>query len=591
MALLYPSVRPAPSDKVSDAERDVLDVISGLSNEWHALHSLWLKTHNRKLHAEADFVLITDRAVLIIEVKGGDVWRDNDGWHFRPKSGRGENVKKEGPFDQARGAYYALRQHLTECGRLDLFYDYVWGYGVVCPECVLHIPDKDAFVDPCMLLDERNFPSGFNQFIASLTDYWRSRYASGDIPHVKSKRTKCVEISAAKRQEILKYLRPQFELVTGIGAQSAHVEKELIRLTDSQLIALDFMALEPRNLLVGAAGTGKTVLLVEQARRKAAEGQRVLVLCFNKHLGRKISATLQSDHESAIDVGSYHQFVINLCSKAGLEIPFSESWGDFCRALSQRSADLISALTEDDLYDYVLIDEGQDLMDDEFIDLISCLLRGGLSNGSWMISVDTRQAIFRESFNQSLLDRLAGLSRKTNLSINCRNTRQIAAYVSGFCEEGSTITRGTNGEVPVIRYFANRDDYLRLLKKVVNELIHTFIEAGLPPSEIMILYAEREFVPEEAMRPGFFLRSVVPFDPSDSTATCIRISSVHAYKGLEAKAIVLLGISDFASGVSRGLFYVGASRAKTNLRILLPEDCTHARNVMPLISDLLSDHG
>jgi len=46
--------------------------------DWVILHSLWLKNHAFKAHAEVDFVVITDRAVLLIEVKGGIVWRNGD---------------------------------------------------------------------------------------------------------------------------------------------------------------------------------------------------------------------------------------------------------------------------------------------------------------------------------------------------------------------------------------------------------------------------------------------------------------------------------------------------------------------------------
>ena len=126
------------------------------------------------------------------------------------------------------------------------------------------------------------------------------------------------------------------------------------------------------------------------------------------------------------------------------------------------------------------------------------------------------------------------------------------------------------------------------MKKVCNELIHSFVETGLPLQDIVILYANRESVPDEVMNPGFFLRSVLPFEQGGD-ADAIRITSIQSYKGLEASAVVLLGIHEFSSGMSRGLFYVGASRAKTNLRVLLPDECGHLESVLPVISRLLDD--
>lgn len=584
MASLYPKVWPGPSEKVSHAELDVLKQLSRLPEAWHVLHSLWLKTHERKLHAEADFVVITDRAVLILEVKGGDVWRDDQGWHFRTKSKSSENIKSEGPFDQARGAYHAIQTHLNEHGRAELFKEITWGYGVICPDCVLNIANGDPFVEPKMLLDEREYPTGLKDYLEGLTDYWIDRHESR-ARSGRNARSKSSTISPSRAQELLRILRPTFELAIGLGVESAHVERQLIALTERQLIALDFMALEPRNLLVGAAGTGKTVLLVEEARRRSAKGEKVLVLCFNKHLARRISVSLEK--EKGIEVASYHQFALRLCAKSGVLIPFAESWDEFCESLRLGAEALISALTADDLYDFVLIDEGQDLMSPDFMGLVDCVLAGGLKRGRWLISCDVRQTIFRENFDAELLEHVSSLSRKTPLDINCRNTRQIAAYVVGFSGEGSQLTKGADGEMPIFRYFDGREEYLRIVKRVVNELVHSFAAVDIEASEIVLLYADSDFVPKEMSAPGFFLRKLVQFAPEGSNGDHIQVSSVQAFKGLEARAIVLLGISEFSSVASRGLFYVGASRARTNLRVILPKDCDHAKSVVPEISEAL----
>jgi len=37
-------------------------------------------------------------------------------------------------------------------------------------------------------------------------------------------------------------------------------------------------------LFLGAAGTGKTFITMEKARRSAAQGKKVLLTCFNKNL-------------------------------------------------------------------------------------------------------------------------------------------------------------------------------------------------------------------------------------------------------------------------------------------------------------------
>lgn len=590
MASVFPSVRPSASDTVSQAERDVLDALATLPDGWQVIHSLWLKTHRIKLHAEADFVLVSDRAILILEVKGGNVWRDEAGWNFQSKSGRSKNTKPEGPFDQARGAYYALGGHLETIGRTDLFKDYVWGYGVICPECVLNISHRDSFVDPCMLLDERGFPDGLHGYIISLTDYWRKRYGNGDQSLDKNHGKRIDAISERKRSEIIAFLRPAFEQVIGPGASSVHSERDLITLTDGQLAALDFISLEPRNLLLGSAGTGKTILAVEQARRLASEGKKVLFLCFNRLLSEKLQRRFQGKGPPKVYVASYHQFVLSLCKVKQIDCPIAESWDSFCSGLQVASDQLMGSLDEDDLYDYLVIDEAQDLMSNEFMDLLDLLLKGGLSGGAWMMACDLQQAIFRGNFNNDMFERLAGWGRKTPLQINCRNTKQIAAYVTGLSGVGSHAARGVEGEMPMVRYFDGRQEYLRVLKRTVNELIQAYVEAKLPLSEIAILSGSNEFLPKEVMEPGFFLRVPLLTDcRTDHPSDCIQVCSVQGFKGLEARAVVIVGIPELSTTVWRDTFYVGASRARTNLRIILPKTSHEVGAALQTIFSLLGD--
>ncbi len=268
----------------------------------------------------------------------------------------------------------------------------------------------------------------------------------------------------------------------------------------------------------------------------------------------------------------------------------AENWDEFCNALRDAVGEILLSVTDADLYDYVVIDEAQDLMSKEFMDLVDILLRGGVRQGSWMMACDIQQAIFRDNFDTELMTQLTGLARKTPLRTNCRNTRQIAAYVTGLSGVGSPETTGVNGEMPVIRYFDTKADYLRILKKFVNELIQSFLETGLPLSDIVILFGSSEYLPPEVMIPGFFLRGAQAAKELDSSAVdCIQVSSVQGFKGLEGRAIVLVGITDLSSAAWREIFYVGASRARTNLRIILPNACQQVKSSLREIMNMLLD--
>jgi len=46
------------------------------------------------------------------------------------------------------------------------------------------------------------------------------------------------------------------------------------------------METNPRVVFIGPAGTGKTMLAIEAARRSSATGSRVLLVCYNRLLGK-----------------------------------------------------------------------------------------------------------------------------------------------------------------------------------------------------------------------------------------------------------------------------------------------------------------
>src|SRR3954454_12487994 len=66
--------------------------------DWTALHSVGLAGHRRKLWAEVDFVVVTDRSVLCLEVKGDNVGVERGTWYA------GSRRLTHSPFEQAGGA-------------------------------------------------------------------------------------------------------------------------------------------------------------------------------------------------------------------------------------------------------------------------------------------------------------------------------------------------------------------------------------------------------------------------------------------------------------------------------------------------------
>src|SRR5690606_2434928 len=83
------------------------------------------------------------------------------------------------------------------------------------------------------------------------------------------------------------------------GARALAEARGRILLDARQAQLLELIELNDRVLVEGVAGTGKTVIAAEAARRRARLGQRTLLVCFTRALARHLSATLD---DTSVDV-------------------------------------------------------------------------------------------------------------------------------------------------------------------------------------------------------------------------------------------------------------------------------------------------
>ena len=110
--------------------------------------------------------------------------------------------------------------------------------------------------------------------------------------------------SEAVCRRIAEFLRPSFERVALESTRAWDAERKLIELSAEQFDVLEGLFDNDCVLVRGAAGTGKTVLALEAARRDALAGRKVLLTCFNRRLGDWLTSECRtfgpgSDHVGA----------------------------------------------------------------------------------------------------------------------------------------------------------------------------------------------------------------------------------------------------------------------------------------------------
>ena len=550
MAQMLPAGYPA--DGPSEAEHQVFDMLeTQLSHEWTCLHSLGLAHHRRKVWAEIDFVLVGPPGVFCIEVKGGQVSRNDGIWTFRNRHGR-ENTKKEGPFEQVGSAAGALRAFFRR-ERRDVLNSIV-GFGVVMPDvpCTMRGPDVDAEV----VADETTFAAGAGPFISQLVSVWTERFTvrTGRAPK---------PLDRTDRDGVIALLRGDFDLVPSLPTRMGWATKELVQLTGEQSDLLARLDENPRVLVRGAAGTGKTVIALEEAARAAGSGDSVLYLCFNRLLAESVRLGAAEN----VTVSTLHSLMSSVIRDAGLEadIPDADERDLFEVFLPVLALQALSMPAAPAPFDVLVVDEGQDVLLDNYLDVLDKLVVGGLESGRWRVFYDPNQNLF-DGVSGPALDRLASFDpTRFRLTINCRNTQQIAETTSLFsgCDHLSSSVEGPKVETLWYRDVAEQ-------RRIVSNCVKRLLSQGVRPSQIVVLSTRT--LKNSCLSQGWHgdigarLGDLTAGPVTDDGA--VRFATIGAFKGLESDAVVLLDAVT-AEPSSRYLTYVGGSRARVLLTILL----------------------
>jgi hypothetical protein len=555
MATMIPGV--VSEHTRSQAEVDIFGIIKQeLPPEWTAYHSVGLAIHGKKPWAESDFILVGPPGVFVLEVKGKRVRRERGMWIYTTGAGRDSEPKAEGPFDQAGGAASALYKYLSE--RLPGFRRSMVGFGVVTPDIVFRVEGPDIILE--VVYDADDARGLFTTYMDRVAAYWRDRLAA-------LKGSRPAPLDARLCEQVCDLIRPDFDARVSLRARADRVNKELLRLTTQQYRVLDGLAANDRAIVMGAAGTGKTLLAVEETARFSRAGRKVALLCYNRALADNLRQVTSG--MPGVMAASIHSVMRDLIRRAGLEgdLPDadeSDLFEVFYPALAFRA--LVDDLVPD-RYDAVVLDEGQDLLTVRFLDVVEALLSGGLAAGQWRVFYDPRQDLFGAA-EPAALKRLRGLAASFSLSVNCRNTQPIGAETGLLC--GFLPSETLVAEGPEVRrhWCTDEREQARLLGKDINNLLI----GGFDKADIVVLGRRRlANTSLSGSIPG------IPFRlwegrQSEMPKNAIHYSTISAFKGLEADAVFVVDVDELLDPEAAARLYVATSRARSNLFLYFQGD-------------------
>lgn len=552
MSKMIPSVLDYEVAKKSPAEARVFYWLKNMS--WGnaiVLHSLPLKDHIKNSFGEIDFVVISEKGVICIEVKGGGVERREGRWGFTNRHGN-TSWKNEGPYAQAQGNMKSLRQYLER--HLSIGDDILkcrWACCVMTPDCVIKT-DNDTEIIPeitfNMNMTEQDLPALFDRSFK----YWKEKKHYGGEE----------SLNAKARERLATFLRGDFSFVPPLSVLLERSEEQLLSTTEEQLDIIMHMCVNDRMMVEGAAGTGKTLLATEQCRRASISGEEVLYLCFNRNIAtyvREIFST--EDWSENIDVFTFHELLMNAC---GIEtVPDDNTDTFFNETLPNTFINTIHTKKE---YDRIIVDEGQDLMNMTAYMCINEFIKDGWEKGKWTIYYDPNQNIFGDSSEfQEIWEALKDSSFIYPLTVNCRNTKQIAQGNYALTHVYKPKYMRAEGEEIAYHTYSTKDKE----KEALFTSIRRLRSEGIRKKDIVILSYYKTDNPKSCLYNAQIPSDIGPivFNQTKNFADIkqIRFYTIQAFKGLEAKAVIMIDIDSLSDEKKRLLNYVGISRARTYL--------------------------
>jgi len=519
-----------PYKTPSNAEKKVFEWLRRFDDDsLIAFHSVTTTKQAIKRFGEIDFLIVGPKGIFVLEIKGGLVHIDSGNWRYENRHREKSKPSREGPFKQAESALHATLKDLEQRFHWNSIREFTQGYGVITPDCDL----KESFEWDAITHAGNKECRHFDQWLPKLFNHWRSKH--------KKAFNKSQNVNASDVKKIVDYIRPEFDVMLPLYATVSDVNDEIISLTKSQMLFADSVEVSPRTLCSGSAGTGKTLLAQETAKRWSQDDKQVLLICY--------SPWLKNFLETNINLPNVLVTTISALPTAARRFGIEK-------------------------FDALIVDEGQDLLQfDTLVEKIEPWLEGGFKSGQWCFFYDrNNQANLFKPAEKSAIKFLQDYApTPIPLRKNCRNTKNILDRIKTDLGADMAISGdiiGPNVESVIVN---NEKDSAEKLSQIIDDLVN---EAGMNWGEITILSPKPMSKSSVQLLDKKVKRHLVELDEHSMRSfppEKMSFAEISNFKGLENECIILIDIEDpknLEKSTNLAKHYVAMSRAKVFLRII-----------------------
>lgn len=551
MAKFYPTI--INSFHSSEGECLVYEALSKLNNEYVVFHSYrWLgEINQRRSEGEADFVVLhPQKGILSIEVKAGSIAYNNGNWIQTNRHTKESKIID--PVGQAAESQYRiqnyLRRHIN--GQIPVVGRAVW-----FPSVSIH--DKITLpleVNRDIIFDVGSLDNPAKDLDKAFS-YWKLNLG-----------VRGTELCIHDFKNIIKLLMPSFKIVESVASTAFESKRSYIQMTRQQASILNFLQEQPTAVIHGPAGTGKTMLAIEKANMLASKGETVLYLCFNEFL-----VSYLKEHYK--DTGIIFHNIRSLAEELmpHVECSISEIIPRFTEYFQNEYDDCLWS------YNNVVIDEGQDIPESilEHISILTDML-----NGHYYVFYDKNQYIMMHK-STHWLDTYGDCCLV--LYKNCRNTAEIARTIGTTVEniKKDVYINDLSGLIPKGSFYKTPKELIA----VVSDFVTRMLQDKLKVEDVVILTIDS--VKNSMLQNNMHIGSI-PISTTPKKGH-ILFTSVRKFKGLEAKAILLIDIyvDKLDDELHKRLIYVGCSRASTYLQMAFYDnvEISEYKNIIKHYSD------